>query len=64
MAWGMMAKGERRERHGGMGKLPESYFNTMKNLRRVGSRNPLNFPNCRAPSTGTTSPNAARYTRR
>jgi len=40
----------------GLGKLPDSYFIPMKSWCWVGSRNPLNFLNYRAPSTGTTCP--------
>lgn len=37
-----------------LGKLPDSYCNSMECFRRVGSHNPLSFLNCRTPSTGTT----------
>jgi hypothetical protein len=37
----------------GLGKLPDSYYNSMECFRRVGSHNPLNFLNCHIPSTGT-----------
>jgi hypothetical protein len=39
----------------GLGNLADSYCNSMKCFRRVGSGNPLNFFSCRIPSTGTTS---------
>jgi hypothetical protein len=39
----------------GLGKLPDSYCNSMECFCRVGSHNPLNFLNCHTPSTGTTS---------
>jgi hypothetical protein len=39
----------------GLEKLPDSHCNSMKSYRRVGSHNPLNFPNCHTPPLGTTT---------